>query len=153
MTDRQFSETLTTKGAGYSYPLLQRLNVTNTEETMQLAPILPYYVYDGFEKDLDAACVLERIMTVDPTETESLKHLKIFLRACLSSHNNADNKPYIASSEFSATPLIQARHWAKQVFSKLFPTLNPATVAPPPAGTLAIGTDLAALVAALTSSN
>ena len=79
MTDRQFSENLTTKEAGYLYPLLQRLNVTNTDKTMKLAPIPPYYVYDGFEKDLDAACVLERIMTVDPTETESLKHLKNFL--------------------------------------------------------------------------
>ena len=61
------------------YPLLQRLNVKNTDETMQLAPIPPYYVYDGFEKDLDAACVLERIMTINPTETEILKHLKKFL--------------------------------------------------------------------------
>ena len=32
-------------------------NVTNEEEIMNIAPILSYFIYDGFEKDLDEAMV------------------------------------------------------------------------------------------------
>ena len=53
MTEARFSATITAKGAAYTYPLLAKSNVTNTEQTMQMAPISPYFVYDGFENDLD----------------------------------------------------------------------------------------------------
>ena len=54
MTVYQFSKIITSKGAGYSYPLLA-LNAVNTSgEIMQISPIPPYFVYDGFEQDLDA---------------------------------------------------------------------------------------------------
>ena len=81
MTEEQFSTTLTTKGTGYTYPLLARIAVTTTEEMMQIAPIAPYFVYDGFDNDLDAACVLERILLVNPADTNGIKHLKNFLMA------------------------------------------------------------------------
>ena len=60
------------------------------EEIIQVAPIPPYFVYDGFDNNLDAACVLERVMAVNPTETEGTKHIKKFLRACLTVHNAGD---------------------------------------------------------------
>ena len=90
MTENQFLTALTTKGVRYTYALLNRIAVTTTEEIMQVAPIPPYFVYDGFDNDLDAACVLERVMAVNPTETEDMKHIKKFLRACLTAHNAGD---------------------------------------------------------------
>ena len=87
MTKNQFSTALTTKGVGYTHPLLNLIAVTTTEEIMQVAPIPPYFVYDGFDNNLDATCVLERVMAVNPTETEGMKHIKKFLRACLTAHN------------------------------------------------------------------
>ena len=151
MTELQFSTQLTAKGVGYTYPLLPRSAVTGSEELIQIAPIPAYLVYDGFEQDLDAACVLERVLSVNPTETDNIKHLKKFLRACLSAHNSADNKPYVSSTVFSATATVPARQWAKQTFERLFPPLAATSSAPPPGGTNTIP-DIAALVAAITAA-
>ena len=67
ITEAQFTATITAKGEAYIYPLLEKSNITNTEQTMQVATIPPYIVYDGFENDLDAALILERIMSVSST--------------------------------------------------------------------------------------
>ena len=72
------------------YRLLNQIAVTTTEEIMQMAPIPPYFVYDGFDNDLDAVCVIERVMAVNPTETEGMKHIKKFLLSCLTAHNAID---------------------------------------------------------------
>ena len=150
MTDIQFSTQLTSKGSGYTYPLLPRAAVTTTEELLQLAPIPAYLVYDGFENDLDAAVVLERVLSVNPVETDSIKHLKSFLRACLSAHNSPDIKPYVVSTEFSATATVPARQWAKQTFAKLFPTLVPSTTQTAANNTTT--PDIAALIAAISAA-
>ena len=65
--EAKFTATITAKGAVYTYPLLAKYNVTNTERTMQMTPIPPYFVYDRFENDLYAALILERIMSVSST--------------------------------------------------------------------------------------
>ena len=43
----------------YNYPLLARSNVSDTTKLLQIAPIPQLLVYDGFNKDIDAAEVLE----------------------------------------------------------------------------------------------
>ena len=58
MTVAQLSTRITSKVAGRSYPLLARNAVNTSGEIMQIAPIPPYFVYGGFEQDLDAALVL-----------------------------------------------------------------------------------------------
>ena len=120
---------------------------------MQIAPIPPYLVYDGFNDDLNAACVIKRVMSVNPAEKDAVKHLKSFLRSCLLAHNIGDEKLYVDSTAFSAALSVPVRVWAKQVFAKLFPTLTATTTTPPSAGTIPPGTDLAAIVAAITIEN
>ena len=44
MTVSQFSTSVTSKGAGYSYPLLAQNSVNTSGEIMQIAPISPYFV-------------------------------------------------------------------------------------------------------------
>ena len=43
-------------------PVLGAIAVIEEAETMEIAPIPAYLVYDGFEQDLDAAMVYERLM-------------------------------------------------------------------------------------------
>ena len=56
---------MTSKGTSYRYPLLARSNVVDTTELLNISPIPPFLVYDGFDKDLDAAEVTERVLVVD----------------------------------------------------------------------------------------
>ena len=107
---------MTTKGVTYTYPLVTRNAVTGTGELMQLAPIPPHLVYNGFEADLDTARVFERVMGASNTDTAMFTHLKHFLRACILTHNSTDNKPYMIDTEFSTAPSMDAGRWEKTKF-------------------------------------
>ena len=63
MSEAQFSSTLMSKGAGYSYPLVAKNAFSTTADIIQFAPIPEYYVFDAFEQDINAALVLERVMS------------------------------------------------------------------------------------------
>ena len=64
MTVEQFRTKFTAKGSTYSYPLLAHTNVGGTTELLEIAPIPPFLVYDGFEKDLNVAKVLDRVLAM-----------------------------------------------------------------------------------------
>ena len=104
-------------------------------------------MYDGVDEDLNAALVLERVLA-EPTNVTSLEafaHLKTFLQACLSLHNNADNKPYVGGIEFMKTASGAARHWATAKFARYFPTLGGNALraaAPAPAPQAVPGTNI-----------
>ena len=101
MSEDQFTTTITSKGQRYTHPLLMRNQVTASAQVLKIAPILAYLVYDGFDEDLGAALVLKRVMAESRkvTASDAFKNLKTFLQACLLSHNNADNKPYVGGTE------------------------------------------------------
>ena len=124
MTATQFSTALTEKGANYSHPLLARARVAETSSLMQISPIPPFLVYDGFEKNLDVAEVLERVLAADTKGSNTYAHLMAFLRACLSSHNINGNKPYVEHTILVAPP-ADARRWGNAKFKKCFPALVP----------------------------
>ena len=124
MTHEQFVARITTKGKNYTYPLLPRKSVTNTESIMMIAPIPAYLVYDGFTEDLDAADVYERLMSIDTSQNGMYHHLEYFLLACLSSHHLADSKPFAPSIEFMTQVPEEARRWATNRFKAHFPTLQ-----------------------------
>ena len=62
----------------YSYPLLSQNAVNTSGKIMQISPITLYFVYDGFEQDLDAALVLELVMSVNPYVNNMFTHLGFF---------------------------------------------------------------------------
>lgn len=130
MTDTQFTFTLTVKGADFLHPLLSRNRITGTKPIMRIAPIPTYLVYDGLNQDLNAALILERLMSVDTDGIEMYEHLRYFLLACLAAHNTNQPKPYIAQQYLMAPPVNSARLWATAKFKALFPALtqnqNPA---------------------------
>ena len=73
---------------------------------MKLAPLPAYLVYDGFDGDIDAACLLERILKDKFALLECSENLKQFLWVCQSNQNSGDNKPYIAGNSFSNAALL-----------------------------------------------
>ena len=81
MTVEQFIAKLTAKGSTYRYPLLTGTNVGGTNELRQIAPIPQLLVYDDFEKDLDAAEVLKRVLAMerDGVGQAMTLHLQQFL--------------------------------------------------------------------------
>ena len=149
MTEEQITTSLTTKGVNYTYPLLQRNHITTQETIMRIAPLPPYFVYDGFEGDLDAGLVYERLLQHNDVENEMFSHLKSFLRACLSSHNAGDEKPYVDTTVFASTPAVQARRWAKTKFMGCFPGLHIVTPVKAVASPTTPPTDIAAILAAI----
>ena len=150
MTVDQFSTTIATKGADFSYPLLSRTAVSSTVAIMTLAPLPPYLVYDGFDRDLNAAEVLERVLSNTEASGDMFDHLQDFLRACLTAHGVGDNKPYLPSATLTCAPPRAARHWAKNKFTKCFPTLAAApTPVVPVAQGLPTGQALLDLISAI----
>ena len=83
---------------------------------MQMAPIPLYFVYDGFENYLDAALILERIMSVSSTTSNMFTHLQYLVHVLLTSHNVGDNKSYVGINELAAAPSMTAHRWAKYFF-------------------------------------
>jgi hypothetical protein len=136
MTHEQFSERITEKGKNYTYPLLPRKSVENTEMIMMIAPIPAYLVYDGFTDDLDAADVYERLLSVDTSSNGMYDHAQHFLLACLSSHRIDDEKPFAPGIEFMTQVPEEARKWAKERFTTHFPTLQETLRPPTPTPTI-----------------
>ena len=89
ITEEQFISTLITKGVDYTYPLVTKLNISTMEEIMKFSLITLYFVYDEFENYLDAALVLERIISSSETNLV-FQHSNFFLRACMTSDGAGD---------------------------------------------------------------
>ena len=125
MSEEVFEQRLRDKGgASYTWPLATRNNVTTSEEVMQICPIPAFLVFDGFEVDIDAALILERVLTSAHKDTPMMVHASKFLRCCLSSHNSGDNKPYLQHETLLALPSTAARKWAASRFKECFPSLT-----------------------------
>ena len=119
-------------------------NVTNhAEDILRIAAIPTYLVYDGFNTDLDAAEVYERVM--DCQEASDMRtHALAFLRSCMiGGWRLNDAKPFIATDQFYGMLPPEARVWANQQCRTLFPTIMgtaPAFPFPPAPTTPAPGT-------------
>jgi hypothetical protein len=129
MSVDQFKAKLTEKGQNYTYPLFPRNQATQASQIMCLAPIPANIVYDGFEGDLDAALVLERLMSIDVDNSDMLTNVQTFLLACLTSQGQNDPKPYVPLENITAPATAESRAWAKDRFLAAFPTLQPAAPA------------------------
>ncbi len=131
MTEKQFTTALSTKGPTYSWPLMKTSQVTSSADIMKMAPIPAFLVYDGFDSQLDAADIYERLIflkqnNIIQEEGDLFQHLKEFLLACLQSHTQANPSPSIAMEDLMAPPSIAAKNWASKKFDQLFPTLTTA---------------------------
>jgi len=130
LSEDLFLEKLTSAGNGYRWPLAQVRAASDTNPLVQLAPIPAFLVYDGFDNNLDAAEVYERVLSLDNHDTPMMLHLKQFLRATVVNHNQDDNTPALQPDVLMQTIPNEARIWAVNQCQKYFPTLlqqQPAT--------------------------
>ena len=83
-TNKIVQTALADSGAAYGQHLILPRNIpeATTSPILLIAPIPTYLVYDGFEQDLDAAMVYERLLTTTQ-EGPMIDHAKAFLRSAL----------------------------------------------------------------------
>ena len=148
-TDAELKEALTKTKA--SWHRFKRNNIAETSlaEVMQIAPIPAFLVYDGFNKDLSAEEIYERVLSVEDQNDASVVHCRAFLRACCVSRNLPDPKQFCSIDTFLTPQTVEARSWATTKFKNLAPAL---AIMDPPAVTRqgsTIPTDLEALLARL----
>jgi hypothetical protein len=128
LTQEQFVAQLTAQGAGHTFPLVRRTNAsTTTVNVMGISPIPSFLVLDGINTDLDAAIVLERVLSLESTDGEMFTHLKEFLRCVLTGHNLGDAHCRVNQNTLNAPISADARIWANTKFKKSFPTIMPST--------------------------
>ena len=100
--------------------------IKQSRKLLRLAPIPPYFVFDGFEQDLDAAEVYERLHVSTHDTAEWKKHAESFLRSCLVGSWRVTDKTRPSMDNHQIQRLIPTagRKWATTQFQALFPTLN-----------------------------
>ena len=128
-TQEQFDANILANGPGYAWPLTQRIRAheaNNRVAIMRIAPIPAFLILDGFNgTDLDAAEILERIDALDNKDGAMYMHLKNFLRACLTGHNQGDPCPRLPQDVIYAPTPNVARVWAQEKFRRSYPALQP----------------------------
>ncbi len=90
---------------------------------LRFVPIPAYFVYDGFNDDLHAAVVYERLREA---QSQSLwkDHALTFLRSCMVGNwRNNDPKPFLDIGFFRDTPHREAKIWAATRTQNLFPQI------------------------------
>ena len=92
----------------------------------QIIPVPLYTVLDGFEQDLLAAEVAERIQFLLDVDTKDyLRHALSFCKACATSYGaSAKEKiPTIAAGAFASIPTAEDKTWAMGRTVQLCPSL------------------------------
>ena len=126
-------QTAFTAGKAVNAAVERAGQVNDKEEIMCIAPIPAYLVWDGFEQDLDASMVYERLLDCQH-DSPMRTHALAFLRSCMiGGWRVQDEKPFVPVAMFFAMVPAQARLWAAQRFKDIFPALNHAAamVTPP----------------------
>jgi hypothetical protein len=147
-TDEDLQAALQTPTTSWNRFRVININDDKTTEIMQIAPIPSFLVYDGFNKDLSADEVYERLLSLDEQNNPMVTHCRNFLRSCTVARNIPDPKPYCPSTAFITSPTIEARNWAKTKFALIAPTLA-TQPHPEVASTPAAQADLAAIISRL----
>ena len=124
-SDTTIKEALTTKGANYGKHLLapRAVPAASKKATYLIAPLPAYFIYDGFEQDLDAALVYERLLEADDA-APMIKNAQQLLRAALVGPLRVnDTKPYLSLQDWATTLPLAAKKWRKDRVIMLFPSL------------------------------
>ena len=110
-----------------------------TEATIPLmVPFPAVYISDGFEQDIDAADLFERLDAIPNAHQEilqtSLHLLRSFLTATVVRYRKEDPTIFAPLQSFITQPSPLVNKWKKQKMATLFPNMaNNTNTAPPPA--------------------
>jgi hypothetical protein len=122
------------KGTWFKYDTL-----VDQAKLPMLVPAPSPYVVDGFDCDLDAAVIFERLDEI-PTERQetlqaTLHLLRTFLTAVVSKYKKSDPTIIPPSDTYMAQPASLLNKWKRSRMQKLFPTYNATQTAALPATT------------------
>jgi hypothetical protein len=148
-TEEELKTALTkTKSSWHCFKISNIIDAS-VANVIQIAPIPAFLVYDGFNKDLTAEELFERVLSLNDQTEESIIHCKTFLRACCVSRNLADPKQFCAIDAFLTPQTVEARNWATTKFKSLVPNLmiKESTSVPQQGGV--ISSDLESILARL----
>ena len=127
-TDDEIQLALSSKGPTFGRFLIPPRNVDTTEEVIKIAPIPAYMILDGFNGDINAANVYERVLQSDH-ESPMMDHVKRFLKAHLVGPlRNEDEKPYVTHDEWNQMAPVETKVWRKGKLEALFPHIFNKTV-------------------------
>ena len=132
-SDDLIQDSLTAQGATFGNHLLAPRTVPPGSKLslLKIAPIPAYFVYDGFDGDLNAADVYERIMDSAATDA-MMAHARGFLRSALvGRYRSTDTKPFVSGTEWRTMVPIAAKAWRKERLPALFPSVFLPVVQPP----------------------
>ena len=113
-----------------------------TQSVSKLVPIPAYLVYDGFEKELKATEVFERVSSRADHDSDLCVALKNFLKSCMIQRRSTDDRTYVNPQTFMTTPPKEAKSWGlRKIQTVLKGEHQPAATVvlpdPPVTGTLA----------------
>ena len=131
-TDQDIEEAF---AAGHTLgrPTHRAITVNTAAGCMRLAPVPAYLVYDGFDTDLEAAVVYERLRTSAYTGDAWHDDALALCRSCLVGNwRNNDEKPFLDANPFTTLLPAPARTWAANTFRSKFAALIPAPPGLPP---------------------
>jgi hypothetical protein len=137
----QFQEEL---GAGNTRSTwFKYANLVTDANLPLMVPFPAVYISDGFETDLDAADVFERLDSIPINHQDILQHslhlLRSFITATVVRYKKTDPTIFAPLTSFVLQPSTLLNKWKKNKMKSLFPTLfnvksdpKPTTVAPLP---------------------
>ena len=99
-------------------------NLSGKKDIMSIATILAYMVYNGFNQDINAALVYEKIWYIQ-NYSPMRDHALVFLHSCMVViWRNTDTKPFSLHNQFQDKFPPQSRMWAQWRFEQLLSTLE-----------------------------
>ena len=132
LTEADIEATLQAGNHRETLKLASARDVNTEANIMLVAPCPPYFMYDGFDKDLNAVMVYERLRECQHP-SPMLDHALAFLRSVMiGSWRGADQQPVVPLPHFQAMLPPDARKWGQHRFQQLCPNLTapPAAAAP-----------------------
>ena len=106
-------------------------DLTTPAKLPMLVPFPAVYISDGFDDDIDAADLFERLNAIPRNHQKILKTalhlLRCFLAAIVVKYNKNDPTIFAPTESFMLHPSPLLNKWKKQKMTSLFPTLNKST--------------------------
>ena len=100
-------------------------NSKDKANVLRIIPIPAYLVWNGLNKDLDAAMVYERLIDCQH-DSHMRTHALAILKTCMiGMWRVGDTKPFMAPTDFYGMLPKEARVWGAQRFAQLIPQLWP----------------------------
>ena len=126
--------TLMNGNGAHTFPIYRSVNINGESASMMMiAPVPAHLFLDGFEKDLAAPMVYERLLQSADVQEEYIQHaLNVVRAAMLQPNQNQKTVHMPMPALIDSGSCNDLRRWAKTKSSTMFPALCTQPQLPPP---------------------